>query len=315
MIALGIDTSNYSTSLALVDFERQEILAHHKLMLEVKPGALGLRQSDAVFAHIKNLPGSLQALFAQAGQVKIDAVGVSVRPRDEEGSYMPCFLSGKSAAYAAAMAAGVPVFEFSHQAGHVMAALFGTGYAAAQKLDFLAFHVSGGTTDALGCSLNGKNLAIRKLATSLDLFAGQAVDRVGGMLGYPFPSGKFLSQIAVKSSYNKTMKPVLKDGNCCLSGLENQCRKLFENGAPPEDVARYCLCSVGRTVEAMTVPLAQSRPDQPIIFAGGVLSSELIRAQLGERFKQARFCEPAFLSADNAVGVAVLACRELENYE
>ncbi len=315
MIALGIDTSNYATSLALVDLRQTRILAQVKLMLEVKPGALGLRQSDAVFAHIKNLPGALGSLFAQSGGARIGAVGVSVRPRDEAGSYMPCFLAGRAAAAAAAGAAGVPVYEYAHQAGHVMAALFGTGLARERELAFLAFHASGGTTDALDCSLKENCLSVQKLATSLDLFAGQAVDRVGGMLGYPFPSGQYLSEIAEHSGYNQVMKPVLKQGSCCLSGLENKCRRLYDDGTPPQDVARYCLRSIGETVAAMVGPLERARPQQPILFAGGVLSSELIRRQLRARFPQARFCEPAYLSADNAVGVAALACREMEQYE
>ncbi len=315
MIALGVDTSNYATSLALVDLEHNRILAHQKRMLPVQEGALGLRQSDAVFAHVKQLPDALDALYAEAGDIRIGAVGVSVRPRDAQGSYMPCFLVGQTMAHAAAKASGVPVFAFSHQAGHMMAALYGSGLANEPQLDFLAFHVSGGTTDALGCVLDQGKLTIDQLGTSLDLFAGQAVDRVGGMLGYSFPSGQYLSDIAAESTCNQTMKPVLKGSDCCLSGLENQCKKLFDDGAPPQDIARYCLLSIAATVEAMAAPLVAARPDRPMIFAGGVLSSSVIRARLADRFPQAHFCEPAYLSADNAVGIAALACREMKYYE
>ncbi len=314
MIALGIDTSNYACSAALFDSGAHALLAAEKRLLPVREGALGLRQSDAVFAQVRLLPEVLRALFEKAGTLPghIGAVGVSARPRPVEGSYMPCFLAGRAAAASAALSLGVPLVETTHQQGHVMAALYGTGFDREQDKRFFAFHVSGGTTDALECRLSGRRLAVSQRATSLDLFAGQAVDRVGAMLGLAFPAGPEMSRLAASSSARSFLKPVLKEGGCCLSGLENKCRKLLEQGAAPKDVARYCLLSVGETVAAMAGRLRAGQEEKDLIFAGGVLSSEVIRAQLGARFQNGYFCEPAWLSADNAVGVALLACRELE---
>ena len=315
MIALGIDTSNYATSAALYDSEKGAVLAAEKRMLPVREGALGLRQSDAVFAHVKQLPDVLRELFEQAGPLpgKLGAVGVSTRPRPVAGSYMPCFLAGRAPAVCAASALGVPLVETTHQQGHVMAALYGAGFARERDKSFFAFHVSGGTTDALACRLAGKQLAVEQRATSLDLFAGQAVDRVGGMLGFAFPSGAEVSRLAASSHSNAFLKPVLKGGDCCLSGLENKCRSMLERGEAPCDVARYCLLSVGETIAAMAERLCATSPDDDLVFAGGVLSSDVIRAQLARRFSNGYLCEPAWLSADNAVGVAILACRELED--
>lgn len=314
MIALGIDTSNYATSAALFDSRERKILAAEKRMLPVQKGALGLRQSDAVFAHVKQLPDVLRTLFEKAGALpeKIGAVGVSTRPRPVEGSYMPCFLAGRAAAASAAVSLGVPLVETSHQQGHVMAALFGTGFAFEAEKSFFAFHVSGGTTDGLACRLCGKRLEVAQRATSLDLFAGQAVDRVGGMLGFVFPSGPEVSRLAAESTREVFLKPVLKGGDCCLSGLENKCRQMLARGEAPCDVARFCLLSVGETVAAMAERLRAEAPNNDLLFAGGVLSSEVIRAQLDRRCKNGYFCEPSWLSADNAVGVALLAYRELE---
>ena len=122
-IVLGIDTSNYTTSVALM-YEDGELIANIKRPLPVKAGERGLRQSDAVFAHIKNLPSAMGEASEHLRGRKPCAVGVSERPRNIDGSYMPCFLSGVAAAESISAASGIPVYRFSHQCGHVMAALY-----------------------------------------------------------------------------------------------------------------------------------------------------------------------------------------------
>ena len=121
MLCLGIDTSNYTSSAALFDSESGEIIQSRQL-LPVKEGELGLRQSDAVFQHILLLPEMIKNVFSESSK-KIDRIGVSVSPRDEKGSYMPCFNTGKAIAESIAAVNGVPLFHFSHQAGHIAAAL------------------------------------------------------------------------------------------------------------------------------------------------------------------------------------------------
>ena len=125
-VYVGVDTSNYTTSVAVCDHSGS-IIANLKAPLTVRSGMRGLRQSDAVFEHIKNIQGIMQRLEGVISGKKIEAVGVSVRPRDAEGSYMPCFLAGKSAAYSLAAGASAPVYEFSHQNGHVAAAMYSSG--------------------------------------------------------------------------------------------------------------------------------------------------------------------------------------------
>ena len=193
MPVLGLDTSNYTTSVALFDGERGVNLG---CLLEVRPGELGLRQSDALFQHVKRLPQLLEQL--EIGDIR--AVGASTRPRAVEGSYMPCFLAGELAASAAAGVLGAPKYAFSHQAGHVAAALHSAGLDTFWQRAFIAFHVSGGTTEALLVEPDARcGFAIRRLAGSLDLKAGQAVDRVGAMLSLPFPAGPSLERAALLS--------------------------------------------------------------------------------------------------------------------
>lgn len=304
MKILGIDTSNYTTSAALLDTADGTVRQVKKL-LPVKKGELGLRQSDAVFHHTKQLPEIVKALFGDSGEVPA-AVGVSVRPRNTDGSYMPCFLCGEGLADSLGAVNKIPVRKTSHQVGHILAALYSADRLDLVKERFIAFHVSGGTTDCLLVQPDEENiLNITEIGTSLDLKAGQAVDRVGVMLGLQFPCGKQLEKLAEKSGQRFRIKPVLKDGSCCLSGLENLCAKMLANGEASEDIANFCLQYIYSTIRYMTLYALEKYGKLPIVFAGGVMSNKIIRNQLADNFG-AYFAEPEF-SCDNAAGTAVFA--------
>ena len=300
---LGIDTSNYTTSAALYT---GGVIRQEKQLLPVRKGELGLRQSDAVFHHVQQLPQILERLFNGAGgEGAIEAVGASARPRDQEGSYMPCFTVGIGTARAVATALSVPFFSFSHQAGHIAAALYSAGKLSLLQEPFLAFHVSGGTTEAVRVTPDPEHLFQAEIvARSLDLKGGQAVDRVGGMLGLPFPAGKFLEELALQSDASFKIRPSMKGADCSLSGVENQCRNMLDHGSPREDVARYCLLSILAALDGMASALQKEYGGLPMLFAGGVMSNCLIREALTKKYG-AVFAEPAF-SSDNAAGIAVL---------
>ena len=191
---LGIDTSNYATSLAVFDTAGEGVCAK-KRFLPVKEGQLGLRQSDALFHHPTALPEMLDELAEEFDLTKISAVGVSRKPRPVEGSYMPCFLAGVSAAKAFALAKGIPLVLTTHQQGHAAAALFAAEGEKLFRQKVLLFHISGGTTDLLLCD---EVKHIETLGTSSDLYAGQAVDRVGVKLGFGFPAGVEVSRLAAR---------------------------------------------------------------------------------------------------------------------
>ena len=186
-IYAGIDTSNYSTSAAVYHACDNNIV-HDRLLLPVKKGNIGLRQSDAVFLHTKQLPQVLGPLISDTE--KIDAVGVSIRPRDLEGSYMPCFLVGKLAASVISDSLHIPLFTFSHQSGHIMAALYSSSSLNLIHHEFIAFHISGGTTECIVVSPDEDTVfKVNIIGGTSDLNAGQAVDRIGALLGLDFPAG------------------------------------------------------------------------------------------------------------------------------
>ena len=293
-IFLGIDTSNYTTSVALAD--ENGILRNEKIILDVPLGGRGLRQSDAVFAHTRNLP----VLMERIGRCPAAAIGYSARPRDVEGSYMPCFEAGAALARSLSALLDVPLFDFSHQAGHINAALYSAGCYALKGKDFLAFHVSGGTTDLLRVS----GETIETIGGTLDLNAGQAVDRVGVMLGMKFPCGAQLERLAGDTAEPIRPKICVCGTHCNLSGLENKAAELLKKGCSPEEVAAYTIAFILQTLDAMTENALQICGNLPIVYAGGVMSNKRIREYFQKKYG-AYFAEPAF-SCDNAAGIALL---------
>ncbi len=303
MLSLGFDTSNYATSLAVFDTETGEVVCDTKQLLPVKPGQLGLRQSEVLFRHTAALPALLSRLAGRADLTRIGAVGVSARPRPAEGSYMPCFLAGLSAAHAFAAARGLPVIETTHQQGHIAAALYAAGKPELFSAPVLVFHISGGTTDLILCDTPAR---LTLLGSSGDLYAGQAVDRLGVRLGFGFPAGPAVSALAAECGEPVTPKASVRGMQCSLSGLENQCDALLRQGKSPALVCKYCLCCIAETLLRMTRAALKAHPGLPVVCAGGVMSSDVIREYVQARLPSVHFV-PGRFSGDNAIGVAILA--------
>ncbi len=318
---VGFDTSNYTTSAAVTTIDEQghlTVVANHKLPLPVATGARGLRQSDAVFAHVKNLPAITERLreTLTEGNYRVAAVGYSATPRDAEGSYMPCFLTGEVAANAFAAGANVDVYAFSHQSGHIMAALYSSGYLMKNSLSdkpFMAFHVSGGTTEAVVAHPRSDGFDVTLIGGGADLHAGQVIDRIGVLMGLDFPCGKAMEDLAAAylADHRITdLRPCVRDGMCHLSGLENQAAKRWQETGDRGEVSAFVLTFIGKTLRLLTDQLQEKVQTAygllPVVYAGGVMSNRLIRPLLsnGARW-ETYFAEPAF-SADNAAGTSLL---------
>ncbi len=299
---LGLDTSNYTTSVAICASDGT--MKQAKKLLPVKSGEIGLRQNDAVFHHVNRLPDVFGEVVKGLTEMP-DAVGVSARPRDEDGSYMPCFTVGASFGRMIAQLLNVPCYEFSHQAGHIAAGLYSAGRLDLLKRKFLAFHVSGGTTEALLVAPDELNVIKTEIAAkTLDLTAGQLIDRVGVALGLNFPAGGELEKLALCCDEAIKVRPTLKGADCCLSGVENLCVRMKLEQQRDEKVARFCIEYVGATLEAMCKELLRKFGVMPVVFVGGVMSNVIIKRRLSSCF-DAIFGEPGF-SSDNAAGVAIL---------
>ena len=303
MSVLGIDTSNYTTSIAF--FDGQDGVNCSKL-LPVKQGELGLRQSDAVFAHIKSLPELSGRLFSNADIGEITAVGVSTRPRAVEGSYMPCFMVGYSHAKMMADILNVPLVEVSHQQGHVAASLWSAGRLDLMDRPHLAWHLSGGTTELLLVEPDGKNVRCTKIGGTTDISAGQLIDRTGVMLELTFPAGKHVDALSKEAQMKETFKVKCPALEFSLSGVQNKVQQFHEKHGIPAETAAYALRCVAGAVYQATKNALKAYPGLPVVFSGGVASNSMLReviAPLNPVFAQPQF------STDNAMGVAVLAHR------
>ena len=309
MLTLGFDTSNYATSLAVYDTCSKEVVCDKKKFLPVRPGQLGLRQSDALFHHTAALPGLLEELAAEADLTKIEAVGVSAWPRPVEGSYMPCFLAGESQARVLGAALGVPVLPFSHQQGHIAASLWGSGHMELMDEPHLAWHLSGGTTELLRVTPEKKGgVHAERIGGTTDISAGQLIDRTGKLLGLPFPSGKHIDALSRSAQDRQVFRVKVQGTTFSLSGVQNKVEQYHAAGNSPEETAGYALrCLIGAIVRATENALLEY-PGSSVVFAGGVASNTLLRSSCAAL--PAIFCPPQF-ATDNALGVAVLTWRAL----
>ena len=310
---LGIDTSCYTTSAALVSREGV-LLCQARRLLTVEAGARGLMQSEALFQHVKALPELIAQALAGAGGAAVAAVAASVRPRPAAESYMPVFRAGESQARTAAALLGVPFFPVSHQEGHVRAALYETAVDAERP--FLALHLSGGTTELLLCR-DGK---LTLLGGSLDLHAGQLVDRIGVRLGLGFPAGPALEELAVRGRASGRIGVSVRGCDCCISGAENKAAALLDKGEAREDVAAELYDFLARTILRQIAEACRRTGCDQALLSGGVASSALLRRLMRARAVRTRLpCELFFgrpeLSGDNAAGVALLGADRLRGGE
>ena len=307
MSVIGIDTSNYTTSIAFFDGTQGENCSK---LLPVKAGELGLRQSDAVFAHVKSLPELSGRLFSHIRAENITAVGVSTRPRAVEGSYMPCFMVGYSHAKLLADTLHVPLVEVSHQQGHVAASLWSAEHMELMDQPHIAWHLSGGTTELLLVEPEGKNVRCTKIGGTSDISAGQLIDRTGQLLGLPFPAGKHLDALSQGAADKEVYRVKCKDMTFSLSGIQNKVQQYYEKSGDGAETAAYALRCVAYGVSAATRQALEAYPGLRVVFSGGVASNSMLRQTLSP-FDPV-FAQPQF-STDNAMGVAVLAHRAVED--
>ncbi len=306
-LCLGFDTSNYTTSAALFGGGTAE---NRGKLLTVPEGALGLRQSDALFQHVKRLHLMAEQLRADGVMGKIAAVGASTRPREAEGSYMPCFLVGEGEGRTLAAALGAPFYPCSHQQGHVAAAAWSAGREDLLDRPHLAWHLSGGTTELLRVEPEGHTVRSQVVGGTSDIAAGQLIDRAGVLLGLPFPAGKALDALYPQAEKELSFRVKLNGLTFSLSGMENKVKELAERGEAPAAIARFTIDTIMDVLIRATGEARKRWPGLPVLCSGGVASNRQIRAAL-ERDCGAVFAQPQY-AADNALGVAILAHRALE---
>ena len=306
MSVIGFDTSNYTTSIAYFDGENG---INCSKLLPVRPGELGLRQSDAVFQHIKSLPELSGRLFSDMKPDTVTAVGVSTRPRAVDGSYMPCFMVGYSHAKLLADTLQVPLVEFSHQQGHIAASLWSANRMDLMDVPHLAWHLSGGTTELLLVKPQGQSVSCEKIGGTTDISAGQLIDRTGLLLGLPFPAGKHLDAVSVGAANADLFRVKCNGTEFSLSGVQNKVQQYYAACADTKETAAYTLRCVCHAVYQATKNARSQFGDLPVVFSGGVASNSMLRQYMQPLSPV--FSQPQY-STDNAMGIAVLTWRARE---
>ena len=294
---VGIDTSNYTTSIAVTDGDGN-IVSDCRKLLTVKKGQRGLRQSDAFYQHIQNIPQLYKEAVGNIDVKNIKGVCVSTKPRNVEGSYMPVFTAGQRFAEVISETLGVELYETSHQEGHIKAIEAFNDIES----EFLCFHISGGTMEILKVVPEMDSYDIEIIGKTLDISIGQLIDRVGVAMGYDFPCGPALDQMACDREEGSfvRIKPIhINNLDMNLSGIETQLMKYIGN-IENEDVARKLFTEIVLCLQKLVDKCKAHYPEYPIVFAGGVSQSKFIRENINRDIVFGQY------GADNAVGVALL---------
>ena len=225
---------------------------------------------------------------------------------------MPCFLTGVAAAKSISSAAGVPLYEFSHQCGHVMAAIYSADRFDLLSEKFAAFHVSGGTTELLLVNPSDDGFEVELIGGTKDLNAGQVIDRVGVKLGLKFPCGPALEQLALTNKKKTPKQRISIDGTFInLSGIENVADKIYSQTRDSALCAAFVFDYIGNAISAMTDAFFDKYEKMHVVYAGGVMCNCIIKEKLSKLY-DCSFALPE-MSCDNAVGIAYLTLRAHKN--
>lgn len=306
---LGIDTSCYTTSVAVIG-EDGSLLSEARQILSVKPGRCGLQQSEMVFQHTRNLPLLMEKAL-QSDDIEICGVGVSCCPRPIADSYMPAFLAGVSAAKSIAAVSKIPLYTISHQENHMEAGMWSAGGPKAER--FLMLHASGGTTDMLLAQkeADGRYL-LEQIGGSMDLHAGQFIDRVGVALGLQFPTGPELEKLAEAADYMTELPVSVRKLQVSLSGPATAALRKLQAGEDKAALARGVEYALAETFARMLRNGAAAYDAADVLLVGGVASNKFIRAHVEEKLQKRNirlWVPEARFSCDNASGCAAYARR------
>lgn len=305
---IGIDTSAYTTSIAVID-EHNNLICDYRKVLSVKKGCKGLRQQEAIFQHIKNIPDFIEELSKEVDIKKVQAVGVSYRPRNIDTSYMPVFLVSQSIGKIISNILNVPFKEFSHQEGHIAAGILGCNLQ--DKNEFLSLHISGGTTEILHVTKQKFGYDIKIIGGTKDISFGQFIDRLGVKLGIDFPCGKDLEAISRKGNVIDSKIPLRKNDDTWfnLSGLETFFIKVIDSKKYlKEDICKSILYTIKSILFEITNNSINKYNINDVLIVGGVASNNYIKHELLNSMDKGNLYFPlSNYCSDNAIGISYLS--------
>lgn len=310
---MGIDTSAYTTSIAVID-NYNNLIYDGRIPLVVKKGKRGLRQQEAVFQHINNIPYLINDLSNKLDISKISTVSASVKPRNMEDSYMPVFKVAQGQAFSISKLLNIEYKEFSHQNGHIGAGIMSCGKKLSKQ--FLAIHISGGTTELLIVEENDIDFNPTIIGGTKDISAGQLIDRIGVKLGLGFPCGKELDALAKNVSEARIKPPINTEKTWInYSGAETFFYKLIQSKIyGNNEISKGVIDCIANSL-ANVVNFAIKMYDiKDVLFIGGVSASVTLKEILSDKLNKIGLTNVLFPSAkyctDNAVGIAYLGANK-----
>lgn len=293
MLTLGVDTSNYTTSIAISN-DNAEILVDERITLKVKTGEIGLKQSDAFYQHLSNL--NKMRIIIHPYLNDIDKIVVSNKPRNIKNSYMPVFNAGVFFTNFLNIDNRYKIKHVSHQEGHIL-----SGMISNENLlnsNFFSLHISGGTTELLKVHRENSRFNIEIILKTLDLSFGQLIDRIGNEMGLDFPSGSTMDKYC-SERIKTNLKISFKENGFNLSGIENKLKDEYIKNKDVKLISNLLFSYLLELIEHLENNLPSA---EPILIIGGVGESNFLKKYLSS---DKVYFAKAGLSSDNAVGLSL----------
>jgi N6-L-threonylcarbamoyladenine synthase len=306
-ISLGIDTSCYTTSLVAID-QNNHILFEDRISLEVKDGHLGLRQSQAFFQHIRNLPILYEKCLNVIDPANIGSVCVSSQPRNVKDSYMPVFTAGVNLGKIMAKSLKCQYLEISHQENHLLAVAF--DHLLPET--FIGVHISGGTSEILKVN-NKERMFSEIIGKSLDLSFGQLIDRIGLYMGLAFPCGKKLDQLRTDPKNRYQLKLSIKELSFNLSGFENKLKGFYDQDHDLSKVSNTLFYYLALILSQVLKEALRDSNLETVVLSGGVSANSYLREFLVKTIDACVIFPEIPYATDHALGNAYYGSRVLND--
>ncbi|HFI0666773.1 tRNA (adenosine(37)-N6)-threonylcarbamoyltransferase complex transferase subunit TsaD [Streptococcus suis] len=309
-LILAIETSCDETSVAVLRNEAELLsnviasqIASHQRFGGVVPEVASRHHVEVITACIEEA-----LLEAKVTAEDLTAVAVTYGP-----GLVGALLVGISAAKAFAWANGLPLIPVNHMAGHLMAA------RAVKELEFplLALLVSGGHTELVYVSEAGD---YKIVGETRDDAVGEAYDKVGRVMGLPYPAGRVIDELAHEGQdIYDFPRAMIKEDNLefSFSGLKsafiNLCHNAQQKGESLSNVdlsASFQACVLD-ILMAKTKKALEKYPVKTLVVAGGVAANQGLRERLAAEITDVEVIIPPLrLCGDNAGMIALAAVSE-----
>jgi N6-L-threonylcarbamoyladenine synthase len=319
---LGIETSCDETAAAVV-LDGKTIASNvvaSQIDLHAKFG--GVFPEIASRAHIEAVGHVVESAISDAAIKldKIDGIAVTRGP-----GLVGSLLVGINYAKGLALALDKPLLGINHLEGHVYS-LWLTEVAREIVFPVLVLIVSGGHTELLLMTGHGQ---YERLGGTLDDAAGEAFDKVGRMLGLPFPGGPNIERVALQgdaaafdfpraktdSSYDFSfsgLKTAVKRQATVAAGRGDDRETVLRSDVSVKDVAASFQKALVSTLVEKTARAAKEFKATEILMAGGVSANQALRQTMRAQTDLPVRYPPLNLCTDNAAMIAAAGCFRFE---